>query len=504
MDILKLLTYQEKIGGISIFDSRIEMLVLEFNEKKGALSIAHASLIDLAPGVVVGGELKNEEAFVSAIKELISKNKFVGKKSKISSFIVSVPANVIYYHNFSFPHNLSDVQVDDAMKLNLKFSLPIAQDDVYVDWEQAESRDVVKKEVNLCAGPRSFMDKYLNALTRAGVTAVALEFYALSISRVMALASREPAIIAIFSNGDLELAIIESGAIRLLQSFNIDKIIDLGEMKTEMDIVVDKIWRAVNFYNSEKGQKGFLNKIFLVGDFEKIKDYKDIIFSKVEGVTVDFSMMLPIFPEISLVKNSNLSQITFGAALRGLMPREEDTIISLMPIGTEEAYEQKRLFSFVKISSDLISVLSVFFIILFAGSWILMTVLLGNIDKSLERQSSLPEGLVELKEKAILFNDTVTQIDVLQQETPKWSRFMERLGSFLAYGISIHRIDASLDGIAINGAAVTRDSLLQFKSILEKTELFSEVKIPINYLEQKENISFSLVLKFKDAEFIFK
>jgi len=205
-----------------------------------------------------------------------------------------------------------------------------------------------------------------------------------------------------------------------------------------------------------------------------------------------------------LVKDSNLPQITFGASLRGLMPREEDAIISLMPIGTEEAYERKRMLSFAKIASDLVSVLSIFFIILFLGSWILMTVLLGNIEKSLQRQSSLPEGLIELKGQAVIFNETINQVDQLRQQTPKWSRFLERLGSFLAYGVTINRVDASIGGVTINGAALTRDSLLQFKTILEKTGLFSEVKIPFNYLEQKENISFSLILKFKDTEFIFK
>ncbi len=503
MDLLKLLTYEEKIGGISIFDSRVEMLILEFKEKEGILSISTSSFVDLPVGVIAGGVLKNEEAFVAAISELIKKNK-VSKKSKVSSFVVSIPANFIYFHSFSFPRNLSDQQIEEAMKLNLRFSLPLSQDAVYVDWETVQSQDTAKKEVVLCSAPKNYIDQYLTALSKAGVTTVALEFHALSISRVLALEPDSSAMIAIFSNNDLEIAIVESGALRFLQSFNIDKIIEAGEMNIEMDIVIDKLWRAMNFYDSEKGQKGSINKLYLTGDYGKIRDYKEIIGKKIEGLSVDFASILPIFPEMPLAKDSNLPQITFGASLRGLMPREEDAIISLMPIGTEEAYERKRMLSFAKIASDLVSVLSIFFIILFLGSWILMTVLLGNIEKSLQRQSSLPEGLIELKGQAVIFNETINQVEQLRQQTPKWSRFLERLGSFLAYGVTINRVDASIGGVTINGAALTRDSLLQFKTILEKTGLFSEVKIPFNYLEQKENISFSLILKFKDTEFIFK
>lgn len=501
MDLLKLLTYKEKIGAISIFDSHVEMLVLEFKEKESELSVGAFSSVAIPPGTIIGGVLKNKDVFVSSIKELLSKNK--ASKNKASSFIVSIPGNSIYYHNFSFPHNLSDEQIDEAMKINLKFSLPIPQEAIYVDWESIDSREAVKREINLCVMPRGLSDQYLSALSEAGAVAVALEFHSLSISRVVSLPEKEPALIVVLSDGNLELAVVESGAVRFLQSFNIKTILGLGEFNSEADAATDKIWRAVNFYDAEKGQKGYLNKIYLAGDYEKINDYKDAIPKKIEGLSADFSTMLPVFAGISLAQDSNLSQITFGAALRGLMPREEDVIISLMPIGTEKAYEQKRMISFVGIASDLVSVLSVFFAVLFIGSWILMTILLGNIEKSLEGQASLPEGLLEIKDKATIFNGTVAQIDALSQKSPQWSKFTEKLGSFLSYGVTINRIDVSFDGVTIGGVALTRDALLQFKTILEKTDLFSEVRIPFNYLEQKDNISFSLTLKFKNPDFLF-
>lgn len=505
MDILKFLTYKEKIGGIGIFDSKIEMLLLDFKQKEGLLSIEASFSVDLPIGVIESGIIKKRDVFVSALLELLSKIK--KSKIRVSSFIISLPANFIYGHNFSFPNTLSDVQIDEAMRLNLKFSLPMPQESQYIDWETIEPREVSKKEIILCAANREAVDGYLSAFQTVGITPVAIEFHGLSVSRVANLGSKEPSLIAVFSNGDLEFSVIESGAIRFLQAFNMNQILDSKEdkLKSEKDIIINTIWRVVNYYDSEKNQKGFLNKIYLVGDYDKIMIFKDFIAKEFINISVELSLILPVFPQISLAKNSNLAHITFGAALRGLMPRSEDMIISLMPIGTEEAYERKRRFSFVKIASDLISVLSIFFIVLFFGSWILMSVLSDNIDKSLERQAGLPEGLLELKEEAVRFNDAIEKVNILDQQTPKWSRLVERIGALGTFGIALTRVDtASLESVTISGIATTRDNLLYFKTVLENSNLFTEVKMPLNYLEQKDNINFSLTLKLKNPDFLLE
>ena len=482
------------------------MLFLSFDQKKGALSVDISSSVDLPSGTIVGGILKNEKALTSSLKDLFSKMIQHGKlKAKVSSFIISLPANFVYSRDFSFPTNLSDAQVDEAIKLNMKFSLPVPEESAYIDWEPMESKDLIRKEIFLCAGTREEVDKYLAVFSKIGITAVAIEFHGLSISRAISLNSKDPFLTAIFSNNNLELIIMEAGAIRFLQSFNIGEVLNIEEKKTEEDIVIDKIWRMINFYDSERGQKGFLKKIYLVGDNDRIGIYKDLISKNIDGVETEISKILSVFPQIPLAKNSNLAYITFGAALRGLMPRDEDTIISLMTIGTKEAYERKRMISFVRIASDMISILSVFFIVLFFGSWLLMTILLGNTEKSLQRQVSLPEGLLELKERAVNFNDSVGKIDMLEKETPKWSGLIDHLGIIGTSGITITRIDiGSLEGLNISGIALTRDNLLQFKVVLENSGLFTEVKMPFNYLEQKDNIAFSLGLKFKDADLFFK
>lgn len=482
------------------------MLFLNFDQKKGILSIDSSSFVDLPPGTIVGGILKNEEAFTASLKDLFSKIIRHGKsKSKISSFIISLPANFVYNHNFSFPANLLNAQIDEAMELNLKFSLPMPEESAYIDWEPIESKDVVKKEVFLCAGAKNEIDKYLEVFSKIGITAVAIEFHGISISRVISSNPKDPFLTAIFSDSNLEIIIIESGTIRFLQSFNIGEILNIEAGKTEKDIIIDKIWRVINFYDSERGQKGFLKKIYLVGDNDAVNIHKDSINKSIDGAEAEVSQILPVFPQIPLAKNSNLAHITFGAALRGLMPRNEDTIISLMSIGTKEAYERKRIISFTKIASDMISILSVFFIVLFLGSWLLMTILLGNIEKSLQRQVSLPEGLLELKQRAVNFNDTIGKIDTLEKTTPKWSGLIDRLGIIGTSGITITRIDiGSLEGLNISGTALTRDNLLQFKIVLENSGLFTEVKMPFNYLEQKDNIAFSLALKFKDTNLFFK
>lgn len=479
-------------------ETRIEALALNHDEKKSVLSIQSSAFADLPKGTIEGGILKNKSAFATAVKDVLDKIK---SESKISSFIISLPADAIYCHIFSFPNALSETQIDDAIKLNLGFSLPFPPQNAYLDWETIESSDVAKKEILLCAASRNTIDDYLEALSSANVTAVAVEFHSMSIARVIALESKEPALIAVILDDNLEMSVIESGTLRFVQAFDINKI-SAASGKGGEDVIVDKIWRLVNFYDSEKNKKGYLNKIYLAGDYEAINKYKDLIAEKIKGANVEFSRLLPAFPKPPRSENSNLPHIVLGAALRGLMPRREDTINSLMPIGTEEAYERKRKISFMEFVSDLISALSVFFIVMFFGIWILMTVMAGNIEKSQNRYGALPEELLELKDKAVKFNETLSQVGVLERQTPKWSRLIGKLPALVTYGIVLNSINVSDINVSIAGNAATRDALLQFKTVLEKSNLFTEVKVPFNYLEQKDNISFSLALKLKDTQFL--
>lgn len=498
-DLLKLLTYEEKIGGLAVFDSRLEMTVLDFDQKKGRLSVASKASADLPSGVVVGGLLKNETAFIAALKGLISASK------KSSSFIVSLPANCIYSHSFAFSNILTERQIEDAMRLNLRFSLPMEEKDAYVDWEIVESREPSKKEVLLCAGNRAEIDRYIAAFAKLNIAPVAIEFHALSAGRILFLKSKEPSLVAILSDNNLEAGIFESGALRFLQSFDLNKA-SLDEEKIIEVVFVDKMWRIKNFYDAEKNKKDFIKYLYLVGDNEKVNLYQELLPIKLRKPLIIESVRFgDIFPQIiPAEQKSNLTGIAFGAALRGLMPREEDTIISLMPIGTEEAYEKKRMVSFIKFVSDLVSVLSVFFVAVFVGVWVLMGVLVSNIENSLQRQSELPSGLLDLKNKAMIFNETIKQADSLNKELPKLSQFAERISAFQTVGVTLTRTDiSSAGGVTLGGVATTRDSLLQFKNVLEASGLFKEVKIPLNYLEQKINISFSFPLELKNVDFMF-
>lgn len=498
MDILKLLTYEERVGGLAILETRVEALALNYDEKKRVLSVQSSAFAELPKGTIEGGVLKNKPAFAAAVKDVLDKIK---SQSKISSFIISLPADAIYCHIFSFPNALSEAQIDDAIKLNLGFSLPFPPQNAYLDWEMIESFDIAKKEILLCAASRNAIDDYLEALSSANVAAVAVEFHSMSIERVIALESKESALVAIILDDNLEISVIESGTLRFAQAFDINKI-SAASGKNGEDIIVDKIWRLVNFYDSEKNKKGYLNKIYLVGDYEAVGKYKDLIAGKIKGVNIEFSRLLPTFPKPPRSENSNLPHIVLGAALRGLMPRRDDTINSLMPVGTEKAYEQKRKISFMEFASDLISALSIFFIVMFLGTWILMTIMAGNIEKSQNRYGALPAELLELKDKAVKFNETINQVNALERQTPKWSRLIGQLPTLVTYGIVLNNINTSDVNVNIGGQATTRDSLLQFKTVLEKSNLFVEVKVPFNYLEQKDNISFSLALKLKDPQFL--
>jgi Tfp pilus assembly protein PilN len=198
--------------------------------------------------------------------------------------------------------------------------------------------------------------------------------------------------------------------------------------------------------------------------------------------------------------------VALGAAFRGLMPRPEDNLVSLMPVGTEEAYEYQKATVFTEFTASLIIGLSVFFSGIFIIAWLMMLSIQQNALNQLESFSSvpLPAGSVELEEKANRFNELVSQTANIVKTFPRWSILLEELKLRVIPGISISNfsLPSPEATFSLNGIAENRDTLNRFKKSLEESPLLAEIKLPLTDLEKKEKIPFSISFKLKDPSIL--
>ena len=177
-------------------------------------------------------------------------------------------------------------------------------------------------------------------------------------------------------------------------------------------------------------------------------------------------------------------------------------MISLMPIGTEEAYENQKALAFAEFLSAVVIGLSVFFAVVFIGVWILMTSVQQSFSGRLESLISLPlpTDAPEIESRARNFNELVGKASGILGTIPKWSGLMEELKSRTIPGITINSVSLPSPDAAMNltGVAQNRYQLNLFKKSLEESPLLTDAQIPFTNIAQKENISFSASFRLKD------
>lgn len=453
MDLLRILTREEPIAGLEISDEYLRLAFLSFNKKTAKNEIKFLT-----------EEPLDESGLVAALKKLIVKSPV-----KIKNLIVSIPANGIYSRLFSFPKTVSKIRIEEAMKLTVGFQLPAKPEDSYLDWEKLESQD--KNEIILATVPKNIINAYLEAFSAANLNPIAVEFHSLSLARIIEAVVDKPLLIKLSSKDSVGIFIIKNNTVQFSRILPKSFIADKKNLDEELKRIAD-------YFETENNQPA---------EFLEISDLK--IF---DALKAD-----------QLIKD-NKWLISIGAAWRGLTPRSQDEFISLMPLGTEQAYEYQKAVSFSELVSDIIIGLSVFFAVAYLGTLLLMFSIQRSILKQMENLTAIPfaEDAVALEEKAKDLNGLIKTESEITKTLFRYSVILEELKSKVPPEIKIASIDIPSPDTLINivGVAQNRAQLNLFKKSVESSEFFSEVRIPLTNIEQKDNISFSMALRVRDPQ----
>lgn len=91
-------------------------------------------------------------------------------------------------------------------------------------------------------------------------------------------------------------------------------------------------------------------------------------------------------------------------------------------------------------------------------------------------------------------NQTLQTITKIQQEFIPWPTVLFELGSVTPPAVIISNIQITQESatLQIRGLALTRSAFLQFKEDLEKNNLFTNIKSPVQNLLAQKNINFNL------------
>ncbi|MBI1838885.1 MAG: pilus assembly protein PilM [Candidatus Colwellbacteria bacterium] len=483
MNLLKILTREEPIAGLEISESHLRLALLSASDGPQKIKIEAYAEEPVPKGAIAEGLIKDQEVFIKAVKGLLKKVKL-----KITYASVSIPADNVYAKVFSFPGSVSGEKLNETMELTIGFQIPLKTSDVYLDWEKIENG--AKNEIFLAAAPKNIIQNYTEALSQAGLKTVATEFHQLSLARVL---KTEDVPVMVITKGSSKTiaAVIRKGVVRFLHSIPKENV---PEKRLEAELK-----RAVDFYETEDAP---ITKVFFLNSGRRTAIKK---FVGREVVKPEIISPFSENPEIEKVSGKWL--ISFGAAVRGLIPRSEDALVSLMPVGTEEAYEYQKIITFTKLLADMIMSASIVLAIAFISSWLLLTTVQQNFNEQhgSSVNTPLPIDAAEAEARAKRLDMLLGQTNEIIKTIPKWSMLAEEVKSIVTPEILIKNLSLGTPeaNISLSGIAQTRDALNSFKMSMESSVMLSDILIPLTNLELKKEVPFSISFKLKDPSSIY-
>jgi len=492
----KLLVPEFTISAICIDDRMVRVFCFDKRVDK----ITKTGKYALPKGVIEEGVLQKPEqlkAFFSSLK-----NKLWGKE-KNAWIVLSLPSVNFFVNILNLPE-LDAQRFQEAIVFNTQMIAPLPMEEAYFDWEDWGLSDKDdQREVFVTLGIKKQIDPYLEILKEVGFNVVAVEPLALSLTRFnyKFIEKEKPTLIIDLRQEGVEFIITEG---KKLIFFDFDSWHEIFGENIPAKITTDllkkhlgvEIPMLLNFY-SLKRKKMIQQFIFL--SFDNRLANVLIRWIKVQYQLTPIQFKLPSY----LAKASRDWFGVIGSALRGLIPRNEDILVSLAPVGTEKNYEQDHSLSIISLWGKIIitvSLVMVFLVGLLDNTFFqnieeqYYQVVMKSLDqKTIEKEASLVQGSKE-------FNNLITKFTQIQQYEIDWKEKLEIIFEEAnPSSINVKRIlvsAAPANNITIQGEASKKDLVVDFKDALDESGVFSDISLPLSALvETAEIVTFNLSIK---------
>jgi len=491
MDFLNLLIPKEKIVGIEIGNQKLRMLALK-KDSFGVISVQGKSEVELDEGVIEMGMVKDGKKLSAALTDL---KKTFKPQSALSRFaIVAVSQKSVYSDILEFPKNLTDDQLIEAISFNIAKSSPLPLSECYLDWQLIE-KGKTKDKILTYIIPKEIVNAYKSALEENGFNLIALEPISLSIGRAAEITG-EPVLFFYLTDEGVTSMIYKDNNSYLSQfefwqeASGGEPIDDLGDLSR---VLKAKIKNLSHYFENQYGEEKIKKVLLMSEGFDadeiiKNIDCKDILIEKAKS---------------SVPSIDNYDWIPAGgAAKRAFIPRSEDTIISLLPIGTESLYETQKMTSFASSFLIVAATMMLFYVVAFVASLFFISYIGNDLNRQMESRSNMPmpADYSKIDQETQEFNSYVSNLLSISSKTnADYGTVMEKISSLNSGGISLVSINFdNISGlITVSGVALSRENLNAYRFQLMNSSFFNNVKFSVQNIAQKSNIPFNLSFNLK-------
>jgi len=172
----------KKLVGLKIGSSQLAAARVSNN---GVAEVHQLAREPLAPGIVVGGELRDPEALGEALKGFFARNKLPRKGVRLG-----IASNRIGVRIFDIVGVTEEKQLANAIHFRAQEALPIPLDEAVLDFrvldESVNEEGQSVKRVLLVVVYRELVERYVSACKKAGITLAGIDLEAFALLRSLA------------------------------------------------------------------------------------------------------------------------------------------------------------------------------------------------------------------------------------------------------------------------------------------------------------------------------
>ncbi|MDP3999030.1 MAG: hypothetical protein Q8P76_00345 [bacterium] len=459
-----------KIAGLDISDNAARLLAI--NE-----SGLQKSEIALAPGVIRDGKLIDRSGFSKALNSL--KQNFGSGQAQLP-VVVSLPPNKIYTQTFKLPSSPVD-DFREALDINLPLASPIDLKSAFYDWQKLDG------EFLAAFAHKSVVAEYLDILSANGFLAVAAEFPALALARLIERHSAvidlsKPLVVLALTGSGLDLSIVRNGQL-YSHSF-------ADWSSGEPEVLNQEISQILNFYHSRWG--GAISDLILITPETQ---------SKIGAVIQESHPSLNIRP-LSISGFSGLGwlwYVSLGGALRGESFDPEDSNINLIRKEADNGFKKLEWQSFFnswqRVAIWGLGILAV----LFWGVFFLFQ----NTAADLAEQSALKSQSLEFQQAVLLqgkaaeFNSLLAKVLSAKTQSNNLLLLPDSVSSLAKqHNVTLTELLINGSKVSLTGKAGNEASVINFKNRLGLNESYKNVSLPLSgIISGKNGVSFNLTFE---------
>ncbi len=468
--LIRALNPEPLVGGLEVGVDSVRFVMLEADG-----SFKQYAMAPLPVGVVSGGVV-GDEAALSAT--LLALRQSVRPSYGVMPVILSLPAPSAYLQAFSMPYAVPEHR-EEVARLNLKMISPFDGISAYADWEPLPSFGSQGtfghlEALGAVAEPHT-IEPFRAALARAGFMVAGVETVPLSLVRVAGASGvpddDEASLFIWASTSGITLIVMRRGALYFSKSIAWPGGNDAKAAFTA--VAGPEIRKALSFYEGRTGHS--VKRVFIAGT----------------GSAFDLTAWVGSAFGIETIPlagygGADASWLPVcGAALRGLIPRDEDVMISLGPVGTEDDFVQATVWRFLRLWRTV--ALGLLSVATFA--YLSIDISFMPLENRLSAEVASPSvgsddsEVVGLTRQAANFNALAEKATVAEKgAVSPVSAFRGIIRSARAGNITLTglRFSAGDGAIAIEGTATREADIIAFKGVLADNPAIRGVSLPLS------------------------